>query len=42
MGIERIIRLFIYAVEAISKMPDETLKLKLKSFQDMGFSEDDI
>ncbi|KAL6578321.1 hypothetical protein OROMI_010649 [Orobanche minor] len=42
MGADRNSRMFIHAVRVVSSMNDESWELKLKAFQDVGFSEHDI
>ncbi|KAL3819388.1 hypothetical protein ACJIZ3_005293 [Penstemon smallii] len=42
MGVSRSSRMFIHAVGVCCSMSDETWKLKLKAFRNMGFSENDI
>lgn len=42
MGIERTSKMFIYVVQIVSSLSSETWNLKLKTFKDLGFSEDDI
>ncbi|KAL2231988.1 transcription termination factor MTERF2, chloroplastic-like [Sesamum indicum] len=42
MGVDRSSGMFIYAVRVVSSMNKETWELKMKIFQNLGFSEDDI
>ncbi|KAG8369212.1 hypothetical protein BUALT_Bualt15G0127700 [Buddleja alternifolia] len=42
MGISRSSKMFIHAIRVLGSMTNETWELKLKAFQNLGFSEDDI
>ncbi|KAL3845840.1 hypothetical protein ACJIZ3_003243 [Penstemon smallii] len=42
MGVDRSSKMFVYAVRVVSSLSDEIWEVKLKTFRDLGFSEDDI
>ncbi|GFP94672.1 hypothetical protein PHJA_001611600, partial [Phtheirospermum japonicum] len=42
MGVQRSSGMFIYALRVVSSMTEETWEIKLRTFQDLGFTEKDI
>ncbi|KAI3460018.1 hypothetical protein Pfo_016681 [Paulownia fortunei] len=42
MGADRSSKMFIHSVRVVSSMNNETWELKMKTFRNLGFSEDDI